>query len=465
MKDVKMKSGIARKRTDYIVLGITLLVFGYFAFFCETQELGDSSQYLNQLVSRELVYAWLLKGFTGLFGESYGFPLVIFQNILAVIAIYWLYVRLTNLFKFPILFEWVAFGALLAPHLITPLASRSGMIITNSVMTEGITLSLYYIWMGMLLTFVLERYPEKQNRRTVLNGVLAFVLAMTRGQFLICVVVWFLAGVFVFVLQKDYRKIVFLVLGCLLILVGKSVLTKAYHYVESGLYVSTTSGQPMMLANILFLSDLEDGANIENERLRIAYENMVRLVEEQKLSIRHISGNIIEIARFHEDGHETINFEIIDPQIEAVVGEVDGITTQDYEHLLVIIDEYASEIIRDVLPNILPEFIQNYFVIASLGFVRSIAIDRSVLPVYALVMYVVAIGLVFILLRHNRKSEGAYFMLLTLLLICGNVFGTSLMIQCISRYMIYNLPFFYIAGMAMLVEFVSGRKGKIENGI
>ena len=456
---------IFRKKTDYVVFAILAAVFGYFAFFREMMELGDSFQYLNQMVSREPVYALFLKILTGIFGERYGRPLLILQNLLAVVSIYWLYIRLTDLFKLPKFFEWAVVVFLLAPHLITPLAARSGMVITNSVMTEGIAMSLYYIWAGMMLTLLLGRYSQNQKSAVVWSGFLSFVLSMIRGQFLICIAVWLLVNVFVFFLQKEYKKILFILLGALLLVGGKSYLTKAYHYVESDLFVATSSGPPMMLANVIYLSDIEDGVDIENEYLRNAYENMIRLVDEKQLSIKYGTGGIIEMAQFHEYGHETLNFDIVDPEIEAVVGEVDGVTSADYEYMLVLIDGYASQIIGDVLPNILPEFIKNYFVIAALGFVRSIAVDRWIFPIYALIMYFVAAALSVILLKRDLKSSGAYFMLLTLVLICGNVFGTSIMIECISRYMIYNLPFFYIAGMAMLTELWKRKKGIEKNGI
>ena len=456
---------IFRKKTDYVVFAILAAVFGYFAFFREMMELGDSFQYLNQMVSREPIYALFLKILTGIFGERYGRPLLILQNLLAVVSIYWLYIRLTDLFKLPKFFEWAVVVFLLAPHLITPLAARSGMVITNSVMTEGIAMSLYYIWAGMMLTLLLGRYSQNQKSAVVWSGFLSFVLSMIRGQFLICIAVWLLVNVFVFLLQKEYKKILFILLGALLLVGGKSYLTKAYHYVESDLFVATSSGPPMMLANVIYLSDIEDGVDIENEYLRNAYENMIRLVDEKQLSIKYGTGGIIEMAQFHEYGHETLNFDIVDPEIEAVVGEVDGVTSADYEYMLVLIDGYASQIIGDVLPNILPEFIKNYFVIAALGFVRSIAVDRWIFPIYALIMYFVAAALSVILLKHDLKSSGAYFMLLTLVLICGNVFGTSIMIECISRYMIYNLPFFYIAGMAMLTELWKRKKGIEKNGI
>ena len=119
-------------------------------------------------------------------------------------------------------------------------------------------------------------------------------------------------------------------------------------------------------------------------------------------------------------------------------------------------EEYDYAIFKKALPSALPAFLKNYFVIASLGFVRSVAIDKGMLSYFAVLLYIVAIGLVLYLLRKDWKNPAAWFMIFVLVLICGTVFGTSIMIECISRYMIYNLPLFYIAGMTMLEEIRKG---------
>jgi len=462
---LRMKVQVFRKRTDYFILAGLVLLFGYFACFEEVRELSDSFQYLNQFVTREPGYSLLLKGGKILFGESYKLPLGMIQNILAVISIYWLYVRVTNIFKLPVVFEVSVSGLLVIPHVITPLVSQSGMIITNSVLTEGITFSLYYIWMGMLLSLLLQWYGKKQGRSILLCGIVSVVLALTRGQFLLCMVMWLLVSVYILRKQNEIKKIVLVCLGFIVLLVGKTYFTKSYNYLESGIFTNTVAGKPMMLANALYVSDLEDGIDIEDVELQNAYENMICRIDEERLSVKYVDGNIIEKAQFHESGHEIINFDIIDPEIEAVIKKKDGITAKQYMHLMVKMDEYAGEIFKDILPNILPEYIQNYFVIASLGFVRSIAVDRAILPLYALVMYLLAVVLIVVLLRKDNTSNAAKFMIVTFLLIIGTVFGTSIMIECVARYMIYNFPFFYIAWMALLTELWTNKKGIKANGL
>ena len=64
--------------------------------------------------------------------------------------------------------------------------------------------------------------------------------------------------------------------------------------------------------------------------------------------------------------------------------------------------------------------------------------------------------------RKRHGGMAASFMAVVLLTVTGNVCATALMIQCISRYMIYNLPLFYMAGMLELRELLRIRQRKAE---
>jgi hypothetical protein len=91
---------------------------------------------------------------------------------------------------------------------------------------------------------------------------------------------------------------------------------------------------------------------------------------------------------------------------------------------------------------------------ATMGFIRSVAVVNSVLNWYAVGIYILAIMLTILVWRHNHNSKQAYFMALVLLLIVGNVTATSLMIMCISRYVLYNLPLFYLALILLVKEYI-----------
>jgi hypothetical protein len=116
---------------------------------------------------------------------------------------------------------------------------------------------------------------------------------------------------------------------------------------------------------------------------------------------------------------------------------------------MIEIDDVADELSAYLMPKVMGKYIKNYFAVIALGFVRTVAYEKGILPLYAVCVYIIAIGLTFILWKKNHASKAAIFMAVILLTIVGNVCATALMIQCISRYMIYNLPLFY---MALLLE-------------
>lgn len=459
------KEQLGRTKLDIGILAGLLLLFGGIFLLFDVRELSDSFQYLHQFVAREPVYALLLQLLTTLFKENYTIPLGILQNLLAVISIYWLYRRISEILDMNWFSNILVVLLLLSPHIVTPLVSRTHMIITNSVLTEGIAVSLYYVWFGMLLSSLMGFYRQRKILHTAESLLISVLLSMIRGQLMICIIVWTIVMLFISFKEKQYKKILLVLLTALLSFGLKTELTKIYNYLESDLYVNTVSSKPMLLANAVYVADLEDGRSITDDKLKEAYEKIITGIQTDGLSIQSASGNLIEKANFHEAGHEIINFDYIVPALNAYTEYQDGITESEYFSLLIKQDQYAGEIFSAIFPNILSKFVKNYFCIASLGFVRSVAVDRSILSIYALCIYVAAAAFVLILLRKDWKSRSAWFMILVMLLICGTVFGTSIMIECISRYMIYNLPLFYIAGLAMVNEWLARKRKDRKNGI
>jgi hypothetical protein len=131
------------------------------------------------------------------------------------------------------------------------------------------------------------------------------------------------------------------------------------------------------------------------------------------------------------------------------VGETKGIYVDRYQELMIGIDEVADKLSAYLMPKVMGKYLRNYFAVIALGFVRTVAYENVFLAVYSVLVYIAAILLTIFLWRKNHQSMAASFMAVILLTIAGNVCATALMIQCISRYMIYNLPLFY---MALLLE-------------
>lgn len=448
---------IFKDKLDIVVLVILIVVFGIFAFFCDMAWCGDSYQYENQFPMREPVYSLILQFLKFVSGDVYMRVLGLVQNLLACVCIYWTFKQLSDIWNFKIFGRFATLICLLAPHIVTPLASKTHLIITNTVMTEGITLSLYYVWFVYAVKLIVgQGIKEKKISFMIRMTLLALVLAMTRGQLILCVLMSFVLYIVVTLFDKGDDKrskikksIVFIVLFIVTIL-SKTQLTKWYNLIESGNYVNTISSKPMLLANIAYVCDEADADYIKDDDLRSAFREVLHLINENDISYKNAEGSIISKARFHEAGHETINFDYIDPEMRKVIYERYGYDEGEFFKLMISEDELCGLIAKQILPHIAGKYFRNYVIISVLGFVRSIAVERSILSIYALIMYLFAIALTIIQLRKNTANRQAWCMIFTLIMICGNVLGTALVIECITRYMIYNLPFFYITGMALV---------------
>ena len=321
------KKRLFEHKFDIVSFIFISLLFGYFMLFCHVVRCGDSFQYENQFPMREPVYSLLLQLLQYFPEDTYLGMLGCIQNILAICCTYFAYIMVCRLFEFKNLFRIGTLTVLLAPHILTPLSSKTHLILTNTVMTEGIAVSLYYVWFTLLLLILKDQYIEKSKRIIIyaVSLILSLVLAMTRGQMMLCMVIWLVVVVFKVLTNKEIMlksKIIRITgfTGILIILFfAKSGLTRLYNLAETGYRVDTVSSNPMLLANIVYVCDEADAKFVAEEDMRETIANIIFKVKSEKLSVSDVQGGLVARARFHEAGHETINFDIIDPAMRELI--------------------------------------------------------------------------------------------------------------------------------------------------
>ena len=450
MKKKDFFEKIVKDKIDAVVLLAIVSLFACFCILFDVKEYGDSYQYLHQHPMREPVYSLLLQFLQFLKGDNYGVLLGTIQNILAVVCTYWTYKRITKIYGFGTLFRIGTVVVLLVPHIITPVLSKTHMILTNGVMTEGITVALYDVWFTMMLGILVGFYKDEEERKSVIVSlVLALLLSLTRGQMMLCIVIWLLVVIYRGVRSRKKTAIIIALLGCAIAVFSKGQLTKWYNLAEKGYYVETVSSKPMLMANIVYVCSEEDAKYIQDDGLRKAFLQIVRRAEADGKTVNYAEGNIIDKALYHEDCHDELNFDYIDPAVREVIYEKYAIDEEHFFELMIKEDELCGVMAIQLLPHIWPRFLQNYISIVGLGFVRSVATEKMHMTILAILIYILAIVLM-ISGFFKENKQGAYSMLLVLITVAGTVMGTALVIQCITRYMIYNFPFFYIAGMSMV---------------
>ena len=257
-----------------------------------------------------------------------------------------------------------------------------------------------------------------------------------------------------FVLAENIGKQGFVAALAILILVfaARVVAIRVYNYCEQGLFVDTASGKAMSFANVLYVADRADGEVIQEEALRELFYEMYDAADADQMNYKYAPSGMLQKAAYHEKCHDELNFTYFGEPAKRYVGETRGIYTDRYQELMIAVDGVAVQLSSALMPQVLGRYIQNYITVITLGFIRTVAYEHPLLAWYALLIYIVAVVLTIVLWKKDHESMAAAFMAVMLVTIVGNVCATALMIQCISRYMIYNLPLFYMAGFLELLE-------------
>ncbi len=461
---------MGKDKRNLIFLGIFAVFFGALFLTGEPVYTGDTFQYENQMVMREPGYALLIQLLRLISPDGHYRLLTALQCVTAIAANTVVIAFFRRRFDLNLPFSFLFAAVLLAPHIMTPVFASTHLVLTNALMTEGILFSLYPLAVVSLLDMMWSGKPVgKESMRTI---GLFFLLSLIRGQMMVLFVVWFLvvyvmavknatektdrtrSGLDTFQLAENIARqgLVAAVAVIVLVFAARTVLIRTYNYCEQGLFVDTASGKAMSFANILYVADREDGMAIADDGLRELFYEMYDSADADRMNEKYAPSGILNKAAYHEKCHDELNFTYFAEPAKRYVGERQGIYTDRYQELMIAIDEVADQLSKQLMPEVAVRYLRNYLNVTALGFVRTVAYENPVLSWYALFIYMTAVALTVWLWRKGKGGMAASFMAVVLFTIVGNVCATALMIQCISRYMIYNLPLFYMAGMLELRE-------------
>lgn len=454
---------------------ITVLLFAGLWLFGETGIYNDSNQYIAMHIHREPAYSFFLWVFRSLLGENGYLGAVRFlQNILAAFSVIWLSGTLKKQFGYGRWMELLVSLLLLSPHIITPLSSESGLVLSNGIVSEALGLPLFYIFSAQCMKMVWER--KKSAGISAL--LLALLMSLVRGQMMFAILLWLAAAAAVCFErwlgqrqisdgQKNAAKRLLLwrlsacILCTALAFGGRGFLVKSYNLAFNGYFINNTFGNVGMLANVLYAADREDGERIRDEKARAYFYLSYDLAEEKEANYKFAPDGFLNRAAHLEKWHDALKFEMIE-EPWRLVHDSEGFT--DYIPENVESDRVAGEIMSSILPAVAGRWIYDYLALSAYGLIRSVAIVHPALNWYALAAYVGMAALAVWSFIKNRDSRAGRFAVFALLAVLANVYATSLIIMCLSRYMIYGLPLFYTAGLLLVYENTmrirSAKKGK-----
>lgn len=414
---------------------------------------NDSNQYIAMHIHREPLYSFFLWIFRSLFGETKYLDIVRFlQNGLAAFSVIWLAESLKKRFDFGQWMEALVCLILLAPHIITPVFSASGLVLSNGVISEALGLPLFYLFTAQCMKMVYTR----QRGAALSSLLLSLFLSLVRGQMMFTILLWLVfAGAVVIVEKKKLAKRLLICVVCTALAFGtRTLLVKSYNLVFNGYFINNTFGSVGLLANILYAADEEDAERIADQDARVMFELSYRLAKEQGATYQDAPEGFFNRAAHLEKWHDAIKFEMIEEpwrQLHDREGFIDYIPEN------VESDRIAATIVKSLLPAVLGRWLYDYLALACYGLIRSIAVVHPLLNWYALTAYLAYILLAALAWRKNHNSNAVWLAAFSLLAVLANVFATSMIIMCLSRYVIYGLPLFYVSGLMLLYELAGGK--------
>lgn len=414
---------------------------------------NDSNQYIAMHIHREPLYSFFLWIFRSLFGETKYLDIVRFlQNGLAAFSVIWMAESLKKRFAFGQWMEALVCLILLAPHIITPVFSASGLVLSNGVISEALGLPLFYLFTAQCMKMVYTR----QRGAALSSLLLSLFLSLVRGQMMFTILLWLVfAGAVVIVEKKKLAKRLLICVVCTALAFGtRTLLVKSYNLVFNGYFINNTFGSVGLLANILYAADEEDAERIVDQDARVMFELSYRLAKEQGATYQDAPEGFFNRAAHLEKWHDAIKFEMIEEPWRQL-HDREGFT--DYIPENVESDRIAATIMKSLLPAVLGRWLYDYLALACYGLIRSIAVVHPLLNWYALTAYLAYIVLAALAWRKNHNSNAVWLAAFSLLAVLANVFATSMIIMCLSRYVIYGLPLFYVSGLMLLYELTGGK--------
>ncbi|MBO6299783.1 MAG: hypothetical protein J6N53_13160 [Lachnospiraceae bacterium] len=383
-----MNKNIKDKKLDSSRIRLVCCIAFYLAFcFVFGVQMGaDSRGYINMVSAREPVYPLFLWVFRSLFGEKlYLWIVIVLQNLIMAVAVWWSTEEIGKRFSLPGIVQ----AGMIAVHFgvacICQFLAERGAIYSNMIMTEGITISMWLFFMGLVFRAVLD-----ENKKALVIALLlaAFMMdtrkQMAVGYITICAAVFF-GRMGKDALKEYLKKLVIVVCGCVLSLVLALGGTRLYNFVLRGDFVQNTRDMNLVLTTTLYAADKEDAILIEEERVRELFVLTMEKLEETESNYRFAGSGWRALEEHYENHFDVITIDTtghlyIDYAVER--GFAEGIEAEQEA------DRMSAVIVRSLFADNLGTYLRIYGASFLNGLINTVAKRSSLLDWYALAAYI-----------------------------------------------------------------------------
>lgn len=412
----------------------------------------DAPSYINMTSDREPGYCsflWILRVIFGT--DSYLHAAVIIQCLIAALAATVLTFSLQKRFQL----HWSAASGILAIQygitLLNRFVAQRSYSYFNSIETEGLAYSFWVFFFLGLLGILYDR-----NRRSIVTAaVWAIVLISIRKQMLVTLPLIFLCILFVRFMDRRrwYLALSEAIIVVVLSYAGTVLADCGYNYAGRGVFAPHTGDSSFILGTEIYLADVGMAEDIEQEEYRKIFLEIMERADRERYNLAYAGEGWHNIEEHYSLSYDRIKFDIVNVVIREYQ-ETNGIPQELWEAHY---NEVAGTLMKELLLGSIPNLIKLFFCNVIHGMITTVLKVHPILNWGALALYVAYISLFVLLWRrksYKKVAEGALpFAAITVVSILGTVCLTSITIYCQMRYMLYNTPLFYQAGLVMLAEY------------
>ena len=422
-----------------------------FAFISGPVIGADSRGYIEMISAREPVYPILLWIFRSILGNDiYLWAVIIFQNLLMAFAVWYCTEKLWKRYCK----SYLSMAGMYAVHagvaFMCQFLAERGSIYSNNIMTEGITMSCWLIFMALLVDIV----EECDYRKLTIALILAAVMTDTRKQMAVAYITLF-GSMFIGRIKRDnvkqyFTRLAILAGGIILSVIAALAGTRLYNYVLRGEFTQNTRDMNLVLTTSLYVSDKEDSSLIEEEAVRELFIRTMDILEESESNYSFAGKGWSALEAHYEDHFDVITVDTTGPLFVEYAQERGFAEGLDAEQEA---DRMSGVIVKSLIADNLGTYIKVYLASVLNGLINTVAKRNSLLDIYAFAAIIAVLGMSLYLLfvknipgADNKRASGRGG-LYVLIAMCVNTGVAAALIFCQSRYMIYNMALFYMAGI------------------
>lgn len=440
------------KIIKYGLLIFNIAFYLLFFFVDGVQETADTNGYVIFNISREPLYPVLLAFFRSVFGvENYFSYVGLFQCLLWGVVTWYVSISLRRYINGENYLSFIFTVIFTAVTLLTRFGATRKALYALDLATEGITMPLFYLF----VLFLLGHFLLKENKYLICTICCAILLILTRKQMYIVIPIMGIAYLLMMLLKQiKFKKMI--ILWCLTIgAFGASILLDiGYNYVVRGKAVRHTSDSAFLLITTLYSSDAEDNIYFEDENIKDLFEQVIEERDTQKWGYDDAPSDMFGMAGYYADHYDLIYFEIVNPFFYDYLTE-HGI--DDYLERELVYNELTDYMISCLFAKNISKISYVFISNSVVGFCNTVAKSSKILIPAVVLVYMIYIGLIGWFGKKDRACKEFIIASVVMICIVVNVLAVSIMIFSQSRYMIYNMPFFYCAAYLMLYRVVADR--------